>query len=402
MIEKSTVTRPSQEDLLGYLLGALDAEQERAVQQSIDNNPTLEQHLVELKATLIPLELLRDSEPAPPGLARRTCETIAAFQTGRITLDKSAFNRDFNRDFDSDATTVPDPSHSETLQTRRDELPTSPSHPSPHQPTAGPEFRQTARRDSDSTSAGRAPARMSPTRDPLRFRSWSFNDFLVATVCVGVLVGLLVPAISYTRYFSQRAACQSNLIFIGKALQEYSDIHGGKFVPIPTDGNLAVSGVFAPVLKESGLLPDDSLLACAGTGRSLPIHVPSTDAILNSEGERLAYLHQTMSGDYGYTLGYLDGDTYMSPENLGRARFVIVADRPSGGNVGFTSQNHRGVGQNCLFEDGHWEFVAGYSYGEDAIYTNDFNLVSAGANRDDIVIGASHCRPVFAHTAAHQ
>ena len=380
MIEKSTVTRPSQEDLLGYLLGALDAEQERAVQQSIDNDPTLEEKLVELKSAMVPLELLREHHPAPAGLARRTCETVAAVQTGRITLDESTLTSDHF----AGATDATSPSPADRHRATRMEA----GQPDTLESTA---------------IGGTHPlARMSPTRDRLRFRSWSFNDFLVATVCVGVLIGLMVPAISYTRYYSQRAACQANLISIGRALQQYSDIHSGKFVPIPTDGNLAVSGVFAPVLKESGLLPDDSVLACAGTGRDLPIHVPSTDAILNSEGERLAHLHQTMSGDYGYTLGYLDGDTYVSPENLGRAHFVIVADRPSGGNVGFTSQNHRGVGQNCLFEDGHWEFVAGYSYGDDAIYTNDFNLVSAGANRDDIVIGASHCRPVFAHTAAHQ
>lgn len=385
MIEKSTVTRPSQEDLLGYLLGALDAEQERAVQQSIDNDPTLEEQLVDLKSALVPLELLREHHPAPAGLARRTCETVAAVQTGRITLDESAFTRDHHTG-GKDAAGTSSTSASST----------------PQQPDTRMEAGQPDTEQTTAANRTRPPARMSPTRDRLRFRSWSFNDFLVATVCVGVLIGLMVPAISYTRYYSQRAACQSNLISIGRALQQYSDIHSGKFVPIPSDGNLAVSGIFAPVLKESGLLPDDSLLACAGTGRNLPIHVPSTDAILNSEGERLAYLHQTMSGDYGYTLGYLDGDTYVSPENLGRAHFVIVADRPSGGNIGFTSQNHRGVGQNCLFEDGHWEFVAGYSYGDDAIYTNDFNLVSAGANRDDIVIGASHCRPVFAHTAAHQ
>ena len=40
------VKQPFQEDLLGYVLGALDADQQEAVQKLIDENPQLEDCLL--------------------------------------------------------------------------------------------------------------------------------------------------------------------------------------------------------------------------------------------------------------------------------------------------------------------------------------------------------------------
>ena len=68
---------PSQEDLVGYVLGALDATEQRQVQAMIDNDPALEEQLLEIKNSLLPLEAI-DSPTGPPvGLARRTCEAVA-------------------------------------------------------------------------------------------------------------------------------------------------------------------------------------------------------------------------------------------------------------------------------------------------------------------------------------
>ena len=70
---------PPQEDLIGYVLGALDADQQAAVQKLIDENPRLEEELLDLKASLTPLELLDEPTGSRPGLARRTCEMVAGF-----------------------------------------------------------------------------------------------------------------------------------------------------------------------------------------------------------------------------------------------------------------------------------------------------------------------------------
>ena len=356
------MTQPTQEDLLGYLLGALDAEQERAIQQSIDLNPQLEEQLLELKSTLAPLELLATPTGSQPGLARRTVEMLALYQNAAEALE----------------TTPSEPSNLSSTGSRL-ELP------------------RTTLATSSTNRQRMSPATHRPDR-PLR-SGWSINDFLVLAAGLAVLAAIGFPALSYSRFAADRSDCQSNLVSLNKAFQEYSDINGGKFVAIPLSGNRAVSGIFAPALKEAGLLENDDLLACAGSDRSNPVHIPTFDTLDNATGPQLAYLQQTMSGDYGYALGYLQGDVYVPPQDLGRSNAILLADRPSPANEGFASQNHRGAGQNCLFEDGHWEFVTGFAYGEDPIYKNDLNVVAAGIHLNDIVIGASHNHPVHFQTA---
>lgn len=77
---------PSQEDLLGYVLGALDAPEHREIQQLIDQNPEIEEELLRIKSSLLPLDEL-DSGKSRPGLARRTCEAVAAHvkQSGSLS-----------------------------------------------------------------------------------------------------------------------------------------------------------------------------------------------------------------------------------------------------------------------------------------------------------------------------
>ena len=73
--------QPSQEDMLGFVLGALDATEQQQIQEQIDNDPALEETLVEIKNSLLPLEAIDSPAGPPPGLARRTCETVANSQS---------------------------------------------------------------------------------------------------------------------------------------------------------------------------------------------------------------------------------------------------------------------------------------------------------------------------------
>ena len=343
---------PSKEDLLGYALGALDANQQLLVQQSIDQDANIEEQLIEIKASLAPLELLEGGSGATPGLARRTCEMLAAVQ-------KEA----------------------------RHEATASPLS----EPRALPV-------EAMPGSSVMSPSTRSEFSQGIFKSSWSLNDLLVAGACAAVLAGLLFPALSYTRFYSNRSGCQQNMINLGSAFQSYSDIHDGQFVAIPTSGNCSVTGIFAPTLKDAGLLADASL-ACPGSNRQSPVFVPSLKTIRNSQGERLSHYHRSMGGDYGYTMGYYADNQYVSPTDVGRSHFILCADKPSPMNEGFRSSNHGGNGQNCLFEDGRYEFVTGHAYGNDPIYKNDYDMVAAGAHANDSVIGASHNTPTHFKTS---
>ncbi len=64
------------EDLLGYLLGALDPDEMARVDRAIRQDRELADELRALQAALVPLESERDAYDPPPGLAERTIRMV--------------------------------------------------------------------------------------------------------------------------------------------------------------------------------------------------------------------------------------------------------------------------------------------------------------------------------------
>ncbi len=336
--------QPPQEDLLGYVLGALDAQEQRDLQNEIDLNPALEDQLMDIKSSLLPLDCLDTAGPRP-GLARRTCEMVAGYQPGSTLLNSV------------------DPNSANSIDDCFNDF-------------------------SNSDSSANFKESRQLQRTMMRPSTWSIPDLMVAVASMAIIAGILLPTISYARHNSRIYACQDNMQQLGMAFLKYSDVNCGKFVEIPRCGPLAVSGSFAPMLMECGFLDDDSVFACAGVRNEAPVVVPSIEAVMNASGEQLCYYQKTMGGHYGYTMGYHDNDRYCSPTSQGRTNVVLLADMPALNGRG--SQNHGGSGQNCLFEDGHCGFVKGDSFGEDAIFVNDRNMVAPGCRAGDNVIAPSH------------
>ncbi len=320
----------SPEDLLGYVLGALDADQHDDLQTKLDQDPKLEERLLEIKTSLAPLELLTEPTCSRPGLARRTCELVASRDHGNELGSKG-----------------------------------------------GSRFRPVA---VESRLAG---------------ASWSKSDFLVAIASIGILASLLFPVISYTRYQSRIVDCGNNLRSIGFALASYSESNQGNFVEIPRGGPLAFSGSFALVLKDGRFVDDDRVFSCAAVLRDEPLEIPSCEQISQcSAGPKYDRLRRNSSGDYGYSLGYVENDRYCSPRNLGNKNRILCADKPSSKLIGGPSDNHGGKGQNCLFEDFSVDYVVGCSSGDDCIYVNELNIVGPGVSSRDSVIGPGHLAPM--------
>lgn len=65
------------EQLLGYLLGALDTADQEAVESRLAEDPELRRELELLRKSLTPLEEGEELDP-PPGLSARTCEYVMA------------------------------------------------------------------------------------------------------------------------------------------------------------------------------------------------------------------------------------------------------------------------------------------------------------------------------------
>lgn len=337
---------PSQEDLLGYVLGALEAQEERDVQHYLDTNPDAEEELLTLREGINPLSALDPCPESRPGLARRTCELVANLEsTQQIPAANSAV-----------------------------------------EDTADPQVVTPASLFRFSTIAERF-------HHPFSFAR---TDLLACIAVIAIFSSILFPAISWSRFNSRISSCQNNLRHVGLAMLQYSDLHGQPNIQIPSaSSHRSATSSFVPVLLEVGLIEDESTFSCAGLGDVDLPSIPSRNQLSNAQGSQLSELQQRMGGHFGYALGFFEGKTWQAPRNVGSSQVVVLADRPSNKLPGRRSDNHGGRGQNLFFGDGHVSFVKGHAIGNDAIYENDMGIVGPGVGPHDNVIAPSHLEPVL-------
>lgn len=339
---------PSQEDLLGYVLGALDAQEERDLQEHIDASPEVEEQLLELRHAMSPLESLTFGDSGGrPGLARRTCELVANLKHGKQELFEDT-DRDTIRELFDDA------------------------------PMADAKIES-------ASSFSRFTDRL------VHPGTWSRIDLLAGVAILAIFASILLPAISHSRFHGRVNACQRNLSHVGSAMLEFTDMHNGEFINVPEVTKASSSArLFAPVLRGTGIVDDDALFACAGRLESEPLRIPTLQQIRAARGSQLESLRRRMGGHFGYALGFFENDVYSAPRNDGSAHTVVIADIPSADMPGRSSSNHAGKGQNCFFADGHVEFVPTHAIGDDAIYENDLGIVGPGVGEHDNVIAPCH------------
>jgi hypothetical protein len=232
----------------------------------------------------------------------------------------------------------------------------------------------------------------------VRRSSWS--DFIVAAAVLIAAVSLFFPALSYSQFQSQVATCQNNLRLLGGALHDYSALQADGSFPGPeTEGNRASAGVYAPTLVSLKLVPSSRVFICPSTqtGREGDqFRVPTLEELDAARGPALAAVQRTMGGDYGYNMGYTQGGKLMRPCNSRRNHYVLLADAPSNLQPGRVSSNHRGRGQNVLYEDLHIQFIVELPspHLADDPFHNREGWIAAGLDPDDVVLGASADRPI--------
>ena len=127
--------------------------------------------------------------------------------------------------------------------------------------------------------------------------------------------------------------------------------------------------------------PERLLCPDSAQAQQKGFRVPSLDELRSAVGQELSRIQQKMGGSYGYCLGYFDHGVYQPTRNLNRDYFAIMADAPSSDRPDHQSDNHGGVGQNVLFEDLHIEFclTTRPGNGSDDIYANDNHEVAPGS-----------------------
>lgn len=331
------MTKRKKPDLLGFLLGALDPTDHEHVAQEIDASPELGKETAQVRRSLkrLALHCRPDHEEPPPNLAARTCEWVLAQV----------------------------------------------------QQPLGPTLAKLSE----------------PVTEELEVRPRSSYADLVVAICVlFVAAGVFLPALAASRQHSGVLACQQKLKQLGFALHEYSNNQPDRSYPrVELRGNRAVAGVYAPVLMSNELVLDSKKFVCPRSPLSQMIadwELPSLAEIDDAVGETLARLQQRMGGSYGYSLGHVEDERYVSPVNQQREFYALLGDAPSRTRPNRMSDNHGGRGQNVFFDDGRVKYVSSVPKDSplDDPFFNRNGVVAAGVDRHDAVLGNSDAPPFTA------
>lgn len=229
-------------------------------------------------------------------------------------------------------------------------------------------------------------------------RNWLRRpDALVAAVLLILLGGVSASALMHMwRDYNARLECQNNLRVIWGGLQRYCDSHDGSFPRVEESGSRSVTGMFVPVLLDSGSLTPETSFRCP-TQASRPPHPRSLrelEELYQRDPEGFRQVAGQLAGDYAYTLGYRDEAGHHGLRCDSGDRLPIMADR-LGPLSQRNSANHGGGGQNVLYLGGRVIWCTQRTVGIDGddIFVNWDNRVLAGKAREDTVLGPGDATP---------
>ncbi len=227
----------------------------------------------------------------------------------------------------------------------------------------------------------------------------TWADMAIVGMVVLIAGLILAPALQSMRAQARLTACQNNLHNVGMALGQYSQKNRDLFPEVPSDGKLATTGIFASVLARDGLLTEPRWLLCPESNMATvkEFHVASIDDLMSASGQQEMEMKNLLGGSYGYSLGHMENGRLAPTCNRSRDYFAIMADAPSATRPNRQSDNHAGLGQNVLFEDLHVKFLATTHADNnlDDIYENDNHQVAPGVQCDDAVIVGSGTPVMF-------
>jgi hypothetical protein len=359
------------EDLLGYLLSALDPHEMRRVDQRLSEEPQLREELAKVEHSLRFLD-----------------EAVAAEEVVEPPAD--LISRTLAR--------IPD--------------------------------RELLSSHAAATGTVQTGAAIHPVAAPPSSARSSWGDLVVGALAVAALVALGLPTVARMRSQARNTACQDNLRRLGLAFSQYVLREKDAHLPqLAESGVEAFAGIYAVRLADSGLLSDASLRWCPDT--ELPRAEPQTTQRQRSEPWKaraefapvpqlvmgkdlkaaaqsgdvalLRWLQQVAGGHYAYSLGVVDENRYQAPQYEGRASFPILGDAPIAGHqlcdavdVSKLRWSHGGRGANLLYEDGsvrHLQVSTMLGI-PDHPFVNHRGSIEAGVNIDDASLATSS-RPPF-------
>jgi len=336
------------DNLLGYLLKALEPDAHRQVEDELRDEPATRQRLELVRRALEPLAADRDDIEPPAGLAFRAIARIAEY--------------------------------------RCRELPRAPQGA----PGRAASSRNWWRRADVAVAA---------------------SIFLCATLLTLPLVNLVrdrnnriacennLRRIGFAlRVYSDNHQTASTGAFpnVARPFDDITEEPQPAAAPAPQH---TAAGLFIPILVHAGALTENDQVSvlCPATG-STQVCGWTLDRLHRLPPEDFQEHAPEFVPGYAYTLGYREGGQL---RGLCRAdgTVPIVADRPPvkdsaqlAAHFG-NSPNHGGRGQNVLFTDGHVEWHTEHVLNGDDFFINNFYQIAAGFHSRDYVLGSSGSHP---------
>ncbi|MEM6692055.1 MAG: hypothetical protein AAF664_21685 [Planctomycetota bacterium] len=328
-------------DLIGYLLGSLDAHEMRVIEERLAQDSELRRELAELEQKLDQvLPEPRAAEFPPAGLLNSTLDFIDQHESEIANIEPAG------------------------------------------QPVVSPS--------------------MTPEIRPSATPGWRWLDVGMLALATAGVLAILLPSLLQWRSMARRVACQDQLRQLGVAIFQYASADTRGEVPaVSSSGPEAFAGVYAVRLAGAGVLDSNLQRWCpsldvnvesVNTPFTLVNRVPTLDQLRGASADELKRYHRRVGGHYAYNLGVMQNEERLTPRLEGRSSFAVLADHP---DVSSYAAPHDGSGINVLFEDGHVGFIASEALDvvPDNPLQNHLGHVEAGVHLDDAALGASWRAP---------
>lgn len=228
-------------------------------------------------------------------------------------------------------------------------------------------------------------------------------DSLVTLAAGIVVLSLVLPGILRWRESARQQECAENLRKLGSALGSFAMFQPTHRLPaIEPNGPLSFAGVYSIRLRDNELLESKRLLQCPNDASgSLLVSIPTSQQFLQAPESQRFVWRMLAGGDYAYNLGSIVQGKYQAPSIESPVRVAWIGDTwpiESAKPLSDSDFEHHGVrGLNVLYSDGSVQWLKLPKLHElasiDHPYLNAELKQAPGIGESDACLGPSHLLP---------